>query len=105
MTPRSLRMRLIVAVTLSTALLLMLVALLLDGVIAAALSERFDEALLGKARSLIALIEHTDEGIEFEVSELPAAVVAQIDRDDAYQLWGPDGATLARSAALAAQRP
>lgn len=87
-----------------TTLVLVAAGAWLDALIRRALWAEFDEALTTKASSLAMLVEQTDEGLEFEVSPTEPAPAAAPVRDVApteyYQLWGDDGACIARSPSL-----
>ncbi|MCP5424926.1 MAG: hypothetical protein H6970_07645 [Gammaproteobacteria bacterium] len=95
-------------------LLLLITGVTLDVLIGERLKERFDLALLAKARTLIALTDQDREGVdfdlsedlmpEFEVQKEPEGTESELDEETEYfQLWWVDGRVLARSSTLADQ--
>lgn len=99
---RSLRSRLLAWTIGGMALL---VALFAVGVYAAAhraLVGGFEESLAGTARALAASVKQEEKKIEVEFDEREMPEFRRPDRPGYFQLWGPDGAVLKRSASLVA---
>jgi two-component system sensor histidine kinase QseC len=98
---RSLRSRLLAWTIGGMALL---VALFAVGVYAAAhraLVGGFEESLAATARALAASVKQEPKKIEVEFDEREMPEFRRPDRPGYFQLWGPDGAVLKRSASLA----
>ena len=99
---RSLRSRLLAWTIGGMALL---VALFAVGVYAAAhraLVGGFEESLAATARALAASVKQEPKKIEVEFDEREMPEFRRPDRPGYFQLWGPDGAVLKRSASLGA---
>lgn len=97
---RSLRGRLLVGSVLGTIAVLVVAGGVLYTMVARTLRTGFDEALAARARSLTALVEQDEDGLE---SELAAASLPQFepsDRAEFYQAWMQDGTVIARSPSL-----
>ncbi|MEW6249242.1 MAG: ATP-binding protein [Planctomycetota bacterium] len=102
---RSLRRELLLGTALATAAVLLVCGVVLYALIRRTLWADFDAALVAKARSLAALLEQNEDGLESELAAaaLPEFRAAQrtAGHVEYYQVWLPDGAVFARSPSLA----
>lgn len=97
---KSLRAQLLLGMTLGMTVVLLVCGALLYALISRTLWAEFDEALAAKARSLAALTEQDEEGLDFEPAETLLPEFAALQRAEYYQVWRPDGTVLARSPSL-----
>lgn len=98
---KSLRAQLVLGLSVGLAVVFLASGALLDTLIRRSVWAAFDEALVSKARSLAALVENNEDGIEFELTEPLPPELARGDAAEYYQIWRPDGTVLARSPSLA----
>lgn len=95
---RSLRGQLLVGLGIAAAIVFLTAGVSLDSLLGRALRDEFDAALTARARALAGLVEHNEDGLEFDApTETP-----EPDGPDVYQMWGPDGDVVVRSASLGA---
>ena len=92
--PRSLRRRLVIAVTATTAAVLIALAALLYAAVHRAAWRQHDAGLVARARAIGAGIEHDDDGFELELPRDPRTFI---------EVWDARGGVVARSASLARQ--
>lgn len=98
---RSLRLQLLLGLTIGTLSVLLLCCVVLYALIERLLRAEFDEALATKARSLAALVELDEDGLESELATAVLPQFATTERAAYYELWLPDESVLARSQSLA----
>jgi two-component system heavy metal sensor histidine kinase CusS len=98
---KSLRAQLSLGLAVGLAVVFIASGALLDALIRRSVLAEFDDALASKARSLAALVENNEDGIEFELTESSLPASAPGDALEYYQIWRPDGSVLARSTSLA----
>lgn len=97
---RSLRLQLLLGIAVGTTAVLLVSGGVLYALISRTLWADFDEALAAKARSLAALVELDEDGLEFELSAASLPEFAATNRAEYYELWSPDGTVFARSPSL-----
>ncbi len=97
---KSLRTSLLVGTGLATTAVLLASGVVLHALIRNALWAEFDASLAAKARSLAALAEEDEDGLEFELTELSLPEFAPSDQAEYYELWWPAGTVFIRSPSL-----
>jgi two-component system heavy metal sensor histidine kinase CusS len=97
---RSLRVQLLLGTALGTTAVLLVSAAVLYALIRRTLWAEFDESLAAKARSLMALAEQEEDGLEFELTEVSLPEFEPSEHAEYYQVWLPNGAVFARSPSL-----
>lgn len=100
-TVRSLRRQLTLSLTVTLVVLVLAGGGVFHVAVRARLQRDFDAAMLAKARALAVLVEQEGEGrVEFE---LTGGLMPEFEGGEApehFQIWLPDGSTLARSRSL-----
>jgi hypothetical protein len=96
----SIRVRLLFWMTGGMAILLLLLAVVVYGVLSRSLQDGFDEVLLASARTIGGSVEQDRAKIKFEMNEHDAPEFYRISRPDYFQLWLENGAELASSPSL-----
>jgi two-component system sensor histidine kinase QseC len=97
---RSLRVQLLVRTALGITGVLLVSGAVLYALISRTLWAEFDESLAATARSLTALAEQEEEGLEFELTEVSLPEFEPSQHAAYYQVWLPDGTVFARSPSL-----
>ncbi len=97
---KSLRVQLLLGMALGTTVVFFVSGTLLFALIGRTLRTEFDEALAAKARSMAALADEDEEGLDFELPETLLPEFAAADRAEYYQVWQQDGSVFARSPSL-----
>jgi two-component system heavy metal sensor histidine kinase CusS len=97
---KSLRVQLLVGTALGMAAVLLMSGAVLYALIGSTLRSEFDASLVARARSLMALAEQDEEGMEFELTEVSLPEFEPSERAEYYQLWLSDGTVFARSPSL-----
>ena len=97
---KSLRVQLLVGTALGTTAVLLACGAALYALISATLWAEFDESLAAKARSLAALAEQDEDGLEFELAEVSLPEFEPSEHAEYYQVWLSDGTVFARSLSL-----
>ncbi len=97
---RSLRTRLLLGTTVGAAVVLAVAGGLLHALLRQALIDEFDAALVTRVRSLATLAERDGDRLEFELAEIAVPEFEPGPNAEYYQLWGPDGRSVARSPSL-----
>jgi hypothetical protein len=97
---KSLRVQLLLGTVLGTAAVLIVSGVVLYALISGTLRSEFDASLSARARSLMALAEQDEDGMEFELTELSLPEFELSERAEYYQLWLSDGTVFARSPSL-----
>jgi two-component system heavy metal sensor histidine kinase CusS len=97
---KSLRLQLLLGTALGTTAVLLVSGGVLYALISRVLRADFDDALAAKARSLAALAELDEDGLEFELAAASLPEFAAAERAEYYQVWLPDGVVFARSPSL-----
>lgn len=88
---RSLRLQLLLGTALGTTAVLLVSGAVLYALISRTLRAGFDQSLAAKARSLAALAEQDNDGLEFELTEVPLPEFEPSDHAEYYQAWLSDG--------------
>ena len=97
---KTLRARLVIGTALGTGLVFSVSALVLYGVVHAALWAEFDASLGSKARSLAALVEQEGSRLDLEIEEIGLTEFAPSERAEYFQFWSGPEQVLGRSASL-----
>jgi two-component system heavy metal sensor histidine kinase CusS len=97
---KSLRVQLLVGTALGMTAVLIVSGAVLYALISGTLRSEFDASLGARARSLMALAEQDEEGMEFELTEVSLPEFEPSERAEYYQLWLSDGTAFARSPSL-----
>ncbi|NOT00965.1 MAG: hypothetical protein HOP29_10090 [Phycisphaerales bacterium] len=97
---RSLRAQLLLGVTLGTTAVLLASGALVYALVSRTLWAEFDEALAAKGRSLAAMADQDEEGVDFEVPEASLPEFTAVDGAEYYQAWRSDGTVFTRSPSL-----
>jgi two-component system heavy metal sensor histidine kinase CusS len=97
---KSLRVQLLLGTVLGMAAVLIVSGVVLYALISGTLRSEFDASLSARARSLMALAEQDEDGMEFELTELSLPEFELSERAEYYQLWLSDGTVFARSPSL-----
>lgn len=100
---RTLRARLLWGAVVGTGLVLLASAVALFAIVRSALWSAYDESLVSKARSLAALVEEDEDGIEFELDPDSLPEFKPSDHASYYQFRLASGETFARSPSLGEQ--
>ncbi len=101
---KSLRGQLLCSTVLGTTLVLLASCGLLYGLIAKTLHSGFDDALAARARSLTALAEQGDDGLEFDLVDASLPEFEPSPHAEYYELVRSDGTLFARSPSLGEAR-
>lgn len=94
------RTRLLAGTVAGTTIVLLAAGMLLYQQIEAQFQHEFDRTLAAKASVLASLVEQDKGKFEFEFDGRVMPEFAPGDRAEYFQIWGPDGQTLARSPSL-----
>ena len=97
---KSLRVQLLVGTALGTTAVLLVSGAMLYALISRVLWTEFDDLLAVRARSLTALAEQDQDGLEFELTEVSLPEFEPGEHAQYYQVWLPDGTVFARSPSL-----
>jgi two-component system sensor histidine kinase QseC len=96
----SIRARLLLWITGGMAILLMVFAVVVYGVLSRSLLDGFDEVLLASSRTISGPVERDSARIKFEMDERDAPEFYRSVEPDYFQLWLEDGEKLAGSPSL-----
>ncbi len=97
---KSLRARLQLGVALGTTVVFLSSGILLYALVRRTLQTEFDGALADKARSLAALADQDEDGLDFELNEFPLPEFAASQGAEFCQVWNADGTVFSRSPSL-----
>jgi two-component system sensor histidine kinase QseC len=101
----SIRRRLLLLLTVGFAVLVAATVLVVDGMLVRAATVEFDDALLARARTFIALTEQEGGRIELDYVPLQMPEFEREERPDHFEFWLDDGTSLLRSRRLEGHLP
>jgi two-component system sensor histidine kinase QseC len=96
----SIRMRLLLWMTGGMAILLIVFAMVVYGMLSRSLRNSFDEVLLASARTIGGAVERDGAKVKFDMDEREAPEFYRLARPDYFQLWFESGEDLALSPSL-----